>query len=248
VELKTEEIVISEFKGCKRHNFTVNGREALVVEPNNPTEGRPWVWRTEFFDAFSQVDDALLEKGWHLAYIKVSGMFGCNDAIEIMNNFYNVIVEHFKLNSRAAIFGFSRGGLYAFNYAVKYPNHSAGLYLDAPVLNILSWPAGRGQGIGSPPDWELCLAAYGLTEETALDFKDNPLDKIEKAVKFGIPVLLIAGDSDEVVPYSENGAFLAEKCEEYGKIKVIIKEGCGHHPHSVEDVTGPVKYILETFK
>lgn len=123
----------------------VDGRESYCVEPKNPDKERRYVWRTEFFGAFDAADLALLKKGWHILYHKVSNMYGCPASIEYMRAFQDYITPVFALNAKAVLFGFSRGGLYAVNYAVAYPERVSALYLDAPVLDICSWPAGKAR-------------------------------------------------------------------------------------------------------
>ena len=223
---------------------------SLVVLPKISAPGNIWVWRAEFFDAFPSVDMALLEMGWHLAYYSVSNMYGCPEAIKLMKEFHEYIVgKPYSLNPRPVIFGFSRGGLYAFNYAFDYPDKVSGLYLDAPVLDIRSWPGGKGNGQEHIEEWKECLASYGLTEETAREFTGNPLDKVEKVAKAGVPIIVVAGDADLGVPFLENAAILERKYREYnGKIKMIVKPGVGHHPHSLEDPQPIVDFILENMR
>lgn len=203
------------WKGYEKHDFLYEGRPAIVVLPKTPAFGNPWVWRAEFFDAFPFADMALLERGWHLVYYCVSNMYGCPEAIRLMNRFHKFIIEQYILYQRPVIFGFSRGGLYAFNYAAEYPDKVLCLYLDAPVLDIRSWPGGKGIGQGSPKEWEDCMAIYGLTEDTSRDFHDNPLDKVERVAKAGVPIIVVAGEADMIVPFLENSAMLERKYLEY---------------------------------
>jgi pimeloyl-ACP methyl ester carboxylesterase len=237
--------VISDWKGYERHDFLVDGREALVVRPKIALDGNPWVWRAEFFDAFPAVDMAMLGRGWHLAYYRVSDLYGCPRSIRLMRGFQAAAEAAFRLSGRAVLFGFSRGGLYAFNYAAKYPDKVAALYLDAPVLDIRSWPGGLGAGSGSPAEWEDCLRHYGLTRETAQSFTGNPLDRIDRVAAAGIPVAVVAGDEDGLVPYAENGALLVARYGELGgTVLAIVKRGCGHHPHSLEDPAPVVEFLM----
>jgi len=230
----------------ERLDFSLNGREVIIVKPLIPSESKPWVWRAEFFDAFAQADQALVEQGFHLAYYKVSDMYGCPEAIDFMHEFQHHVREFFGLAEKAVLFGFSRGGLYAFNYAARYPDYVSALYLDAPVLDIRSWPGGKGDGIGSSFEWLECLKWYGLTEEKAEHFDGNPLDHIPLVVAASIPIILVAGAEDIVVPFSENGAILVDRYRESGgEIQVIIKQGIGHHPHSLEDPRPIVDYIMK---
>ncbi|THF74178.1 alpha/beta hydrolase [Cohnella fermenti] len=223
----------------------LDGREGFVVAPRTAAPGRPWLWRTEFFGDFAQADRALLAAGWHLACFRLSDQYGCPGAVARMGRFQSYVTETFGLARRPVLLGLSRGGLYAFNYAATYPERVAALYLDAPVLDICSWPGGRGTGIGAAREWAECLAVYGLDERTASDAGVSPLDRIKPVAKARIPILLVAGDADIVVPYAENGALLAERYSLLGgPIETIVKPGVGHHPHSLSDPAPIVAFIL----
>ena len=84
----------SEWNGYRRLDFTVDGRDSLLIVPEHPLPGDPWVWRTEFFGAFDTVDRALLEKGWRIAYHKVSDMYGCQKAVEYLRAFQDLSLIH----------------------------------------------------------------------------------------------------------------------------------------------------------
>jgi pimeloyl-ACP methyl ester carboxylesterase/lysophospholipase L1-like esterase len=245
---KSVNLQTSDWNGYERFDFYLDGREAIVVAPKQAASGRPWLWRTEFFGAFDYADRELLKQGWHIAYIRLSHMYGCPFAIRSMEGFRAYLTEAFELASRAVLFGFSRGGLYAVNYAAAYPNSVLALYLDAPVLDMRSWPGGKGKGTGSPGDWEDCLAVYGMTEEEAMNADCVPLNRAgEKLAASGIPTLLVAGDADSTVPYCENGEKLEHIYQrEGGTIQVIVKKGIGHHPHSLENPLPIVQFIQNT--
>ncbi len=232
--------------GCEKRPVSAAGRDGFVVVPRKPLPGNPWAWRTEFFGAFDWADRALLEEGWHLAYYKVSDMFGCPEAVADMRKFQAAAEEALGLAPKAALFGFSRGGLYAVNYAAAYPEKVSLLYLDAPVLDIRSWPGGLGSAPRSDWDWEECKKWYGLDEESAPHFDRNPIDRAPELLRANIPVILVAGDADEVVPFAENGAKLQKLYESGGgTIRTILKPGCGHHPHSLEDPSPITAFIQE---
>lgn len=235
----------SDWNGYRRLDFAVGGRESLLICPKTPDTAGRWVWRAEFFGAFDTADQALLARGWAIAYHRVSNMYGCSQSVVYMREFREVLCDVFGMTGRAALFGFSRGGLYAFRYAVTWPEDVLALYLDAPVLDIRSWPGGKGAGIGDPACWEECKRWYCLDEHSAWFFRDNPLDRIDELVRTGIPVLLVAGEADDVVPYAENGAVMAARMAAAGgRIHVILKPGVGHHPHSLED-PAPITAFME---
>ena len=62
----------SVWNGFKRIDFEFEGREAILVFPHIPNEGKNWLFKTEYFDAFPEFEIEMIKRGWHLAYIKMS--------------------------------------------------------------------------------------------------------------------------------------------------------------------------------
>ncbi len=72
----------------------------------------------------------------------------------------------------------------------------------------------------------------------------HPIDKMHVLLENKIPVILIYGDSDSVVPYEENAAHLEKYYRENGGVIVAIgKENCGHHPHGLDDNTPIIEFV-----
>jgi pimeloyl-ACP methyl ester carboxylesterase len=246
--VRGEELVVTEttWHGFKRLDFVVSGRPALLVVPKTPAPGKPWIWRTEFFEHEPQADLALLERGWHVAYVNAKDMYGAPRALVIFDTFFEYVTRNYGLAHRVVLEGLSRGGLYAFNYAVAHPERVAAMYLDAPVLNIHSWPGRSKDTPAGAKLWKEFRDSYGLTEEQAVNFKDSPIDHIDVVAKAGIPILLIAGDADESVPLPNNGGILKKRYDELGGVcDTIIKPGGKHHPHSLVDPTPIVDFITK---
>jgi pimeloyl-ACP methyl ester carboxylesterase len=216
-----------------------------IVYPEHAVEGSPWVWRAEFFDSFTSVDLDLVRKGWHVAYCCLSDMYGAPAAIEAMKRFHSYAVQTLGFSPKPAVFGFSRGGLYTVNYAYAHPEDNCCLYLDAPCLDIRNWPAGLNRYPRSETEWAQCRLLYGLTDDSIKDYHDSPLNHAPALAKRGIPVILVAGDADELVYYPENGEIFEKRYRENGgPIKVILKPGGRHHPHSLEDPREITAFIL----
>ena len=238
----------TKWNGYQRVDFQSDNHAALIIQPAMKSEGNPWVWRAEFFNTFAWVDMELLCRGWHIGYVQYNIKYGCPAAVKGIRSFYMRVTGELGLSRKPSIFGFSRGGLYAVNYAAAYPDSLSSLYLDAAVLDICSWPGGKYTGLGSPQCWQECLQSYGMKEESADHFRGNPLDHAEALAKAGIPVIAVAGDADEVVPYHENTEIFEKTYKQNGgRIQVIIKPGVGHHPHSLEDPSAIVEFIIEAF-
>jgi pimeloyl-ACP methyl ester carboxylesterase len=234
----------SEWNGYTRVDFVLGERPCLVVFPKEAASGKPWIWRTEFFGHEPQADLALLAKGWHVAYMDAKNLYGSPKAMALFGQFYPHVVIRFGLSQRVVLEGFSRGGLYAFNFAVAHPTRVAALYLDAPVLDIRSWPGRKRDS----KEWAECLAAYGLTEES-LPAHRGPLDRVLTVAKAGVPIIAVCGDADQVVPFAENTGRLEKLYREAGgTIEVILKPGVDHHPHSLKDPTPIVDFLLKNAK
>lgn len=237
------------FSDYKSEQFLFEGHEAKVVFPEKPSEERLWIWRARFWGHEPQLDKALLDRGFHLVYVDVANLYGNDEAVGIWNRFYKFCRKKYGLNKKVVLEGMSRGGLIIYNWAAQNTGKVFSIYADAPVCDIKSWPGGLYSGAGSPADWEKCLEAYGLDSASVLDFKGIPIYTSIKVAKAGIPVIHVYGDADEVVPYEENTALLAEQFRKAGgTIKLIPKEGIGHHPHSLEDPSPLVEFILASIE
>jgi alpha-beta hydrolase superfamily lysophospholipase len=232
----------SEWHDYERLDFVVAGQPAILIVPHEAAPGNPWVWRAEWFgDRHGpQVSLALLEQGWHLAYINASDRYGSPAAMEIFDAFYARLTTEFGLASKMILEGFSRGGLYAFNFAATYPERVAALYLDAPALDLKSWPGYKKSR------WAEVAQNYGLTLEEMETAPVSPLQRITPVVEAGIPIIGVSGDADRIVKLDENLAVLAQRYREAGgTIEVIIKPGGTHQSHSLPDPTPIVEFLLE---
>jgi lysophospholipase L1-like esterase len=239
--------MISNWEGYKRLDFIVDGRSCILVVPKEPAQNNPWIWRTEFFGAFAQADIALLGKGYFVAYMDMQNMYGAPVAMGYMDKFYDYLESTYQLAPKTVLEGFSRGGLYAFNWAALHPERVACMYVDAPVCDFKSWPAGKGHGQGSPDDWTRLKQVYGFSsDDQALAYTLNPIDNLKPLADAGIPIIAVCGDADKTVPYDENIQIVEKRYLELGgQIKVIVKHGGDHHPHSLPDPTPIVSYILD---
>jgi pimeloyl-ACP methyl ester carboxylesterase len=235
----------STWAGFERADFTCDGRPAIVVAPRSPAPGRPWLWRAEFFGAFANVDEALLARGWHVAYLEHKNTFGSPETMRHWAAFYDELTRRHGLERRPVLLGMSRGGLYAYRWASERPETVGLIYGDAPVCDVKSWPGGKGKGKGSPADWALFLKTFGLTEAEALRWRGNPIDRLEPIARAKIPILHVVGDADDVVPLDENTRVLERRYQALGgQIEVIVKSGIGHHPHGLPNPAPIIDYIV----
>lgn len=236
----------SNFYGYRCTSFVYDGRDCKIVQPKKAAAGNPWVWRARFWGHEPQTDVALLDRGYHIVYCDVSGLFGAPAAVKKWDKFYNLMIRG-GLNPKVALEGMSRGGLIVYNWAVENPAKVACVYADAPVLDLKSWPLGVGTHKPSAGDVEELLNAYGFKDkQEALKYKKNPLDRAARIAKAGFPMLHVCGDADDVVPVSENtNPFEQEVLKNGGNIRVVHKAGVNHHPHSLKNPEAIVSFILK---
>ncbi len=230
----------SEWNGCDRYDFSFKGRSATVVVPKKAAEGNPWIWRPAFFDAFPSVDKALLNEGFHVVYYDVTHCYGNPRAVALGTEFYNYMKDYYGLSPKVTLEGFSRGGLYALNWAAKNTDKIACIYLDAPVCDVFSWPGRKNAEL-----WQDLLREWNTTDEEMNTFGGNPIDNLEPLSKAGIPIISVCGDADKTVPFKENMDIVRSRYMALGgPVEVILKPGVDHHPHSLENPEPVVDFIL----
>lgn len=230
------------WNGFKRIDFEFEGRAAILVFPQVPDKNKRWMIKTEYFDAFPNLEIELIKKGWHLAYIKNITRWCLDEDLDLKKRFADYLTNEFGLHKKCVPIGMSCGGLIASKFAARHPEYVQALYLDAPVMNFLSCPAGIGKaGNGMMQEF---IDATGMNLIDLINYRENPVDKMNILIQNNIPVIMVYGDSDNVVPYDENGQILEEYYRKNtGNIIVFGKENCGHHPHGLVDNTPIIDFI-----
>lgn len=232
------------FQGFVQYDFALNGVACKLVAPKQPAAGHPWVWRSRFWGHEPQFDRAMLERGWYVCYCDVGNLFGADSAIERWDRFYD-LTQQLGLDSKPFLEGMSRGGLIIMRWATEHPDRVSGIYADNAVMDMRSWPGGKGKGKGSAGDWQRCLKAYGLNEAQAAYFDDGPLDRLAPLAAAGVPIIALINEADDVVPPAENGDRLVARYKQLsGPITEIRRAGLGHHPHSLKDPTVLVDFAI----
>lgn len=231
-----------KWKGFDQYTFAYQDREAIVVCPKHAATGNPWIWRPAFFGAFASVDEELLRRGFHVAYYDLTHLYGSPRARKSGTDFYWNMVRMYGLSPKVTLEGFSRGGLFAYNWAADHPDKVACIYVDAPVCNVFSWPGRSPENAGL---WKGLLEEWGLTDDQMNSFSGNPIDRLKPLADARIPVICVCGDSDKVVPFSENSAIVRQRYTAMGApFELILKPGVDHHPHSLSDPAPVVDFII----
>ena len=237
------EKVIDKF-GFKCIEFTVFNRYARLICPACEPNGK-WLLKTEYADAFPAFEIEMLNRGYHVAYIENQTRWHVNSDDDAKLALADYLKENYSLKDKCVTVGMSCGGLQSIYFAAAHPERVAALFLDAPVTNLLSCPAYIGNEEKMPEDfWGEFYGATGITLSELLNYRNHPIDRIPDILAHNIPIFLAAGDSDEVVPYEENGAYVEKYYKEHGGIiEVVMKKGVGHHPHCLPDNTPIIEFV-----
>jgi len=214
--------------GHRLVKFDFEGREACVVFPDGArAEGNPWTWTIQWWQAFVERTPVLelLKKGWCHAWIDVFDRRGDEEALKTFASFQKFLVDELGFASKTHLVGMSWGGFFSVRYAAAYPENIAKIYLDAPLLNF--------DGFGNPDygrigPWADRKPADGKwTDDPRM-----PVNKAEAVAQAGIPVMLLYGGKDDVVPPAKNcELFIPRFKAAGGKIAVENRSEFGHHPH-----------------
>ena len=220
--------------------LTIDDKAVTVKVPAQAAPGKPWLWVGEFGGHLKKLEDGLVEKGWHVAYVGVSNQFGSARAMGVWEKVYAELTAKRGLSAKPALLGISRGGLYINAWARLHPDRVCVLYHDNGVCDVRSWPAGAkllAQGKGSPRDWELYRKEFGFGgEEEALARSLRPTDGMLPVVKAGVLLISCHGTADQTVPYVDNAGQLVKFWQDNGGVvKLFPKEGGDHHPHGLPD-------------
>lgn len=234
-----------EYHRFERFDFPLpDGPSCTLVAPHVAAAGRPWLWRMRFFGHEPALELDLLDRGFHLAYVDLANLYGSPSALARMEPFHALLAE-LGLSNQPVLMGMSRGGLPLLAWANAHPEGTAALYGDNPVGDLGTWPGGRG-GKRSDADWARTLDVFGWSEEDAAEAGDFLLRGLDAPIRAGVPLFLVQGLADEVVPAEQNGLRLANLWREGGGRTVVWpKPNANHHPHGLHPPAPLVREIRQ---
>ena len=207
--------------------FEVNERAALVMIPEKPAAGNPWVWYAPTLQNYPHHSqqfyfEQFLEHGIAVAGYDLGEVRGAPESSEQFSGFYEAMLEK-GYSAKPVLLGQSRGGLMMLCWAFRNPEKVRAFVGIYPVCNLASWPLENSKSS--------VLVDYGMSEEAILKQLDtfNPSENLAGLVKAGVPMFIIHGDCDKAVPYRDNGALIQVAYGNLGgKIEVKIISGKGH--------------------
>lgn len=211
-------------------SFLIDGHAAFILLPPEPLRKspQPWIHYAPTLPAYPDSHEKWMHEQFLAAGIAVAGIdageaYGSPEGQRLMTALHNELTQNRDFAPKPCLLGRSRGGLWASSWAIANPDKVAGIAGIYPVFDLQTYPG-----------LERAAAAYGLTPDQLKSQLSslNPISKIDTIAKARIPVFIIHGDDDKVVPLKENSARLAERYRQAGAegcVELLVINGQGHN-------------------
>ena len=209
--------------------FEIEGRPAFVFTPKalKEQDSKPWVLYCITVPGYPDVHEKwlheqLLSAGVAVAGVDVGESFGSLAGANLMDSLYAILVEKRNFSKKPAVLGRSRGGLQAMSWIAMGPQRAAGLAGIYPNYDLRAYP-----GIDKAAE------AYGLsaTELAIQEPNLNPIHKASVLAAAKLPVFMLHGDSDTVVPIEPNSRRVKDVYQQAGAdelAELVVIQGGKH--------------------
>ncbi|MCA9057391.1 MAG: prolyl oligopeptidase family serine peptidase [Planctomycetaceae bacterium] len=211
-------------------SFLVEGRAAFVMLPPESLRRspQPWIMYAPTLPAYPDIHEKWMHEQFLNAGIAVAGIdigeaYGSPNGRRLMTALYDELVQHRDYAAKPALLGRSRGGLWVSSWAIEHPDRVAAIGGIYPVFDLTTYP---GLNRAAP--------AYELSAEQLQQTltQHNPIEQAHVLAEHRIPVNIIHGDVDSVVPLDRNSLRLKQIYEANGQAKLMqltVAEGQGHN-------------------
>jgi len=207
--------------------FEVDGHKAFVYAAPKPAADKPWLWYAPTLGGVSIVQrtlyfESLMRAGIGIAGFDLGEVRGAPGSTAKFTLFYDEMVKR-SWSPKPILLGQSRGGMMMLAWGMRHPDKVSAFVGIYPVCNLASWPLKNSKAA--------TLADFGLTEtELVAKLKEfNPPDNLQGLLANKVPMFIVHGDSDVVVPYEENSGLIKERyAAGGGSITVKLIPGEGH--------------------
>jgi Prolyl oligopeptidase family len=207
--------------------FEVDGHQAFVYAAPKPAPAKPWLWYAPTLNGVSLVQrklyfESLMQAGVSIAGFDLGEVRGAPGSTAKFSLFYDEMVKR-GWSPQPILLGQSRGGLMMLAWGARNPDKARAFVGIYPVCNLASWPLKNSKAA--------TLADFGIPEAELVEKLGqlNPVDNLQGLLANKVPMFVVHGDSDLVVPYDDNTRLLKERYEAGGgSITVKIIPGEGH--------------------
>lgn len=211
-------------------SFLIAGRPAFILAPaaEKQQQPQPWILYAPTLPGYPDAAEKWMHEKFLAAGIAVAGIdcgeaYGSPAGQKLISALYKELTEKRNFAAKPCLLGRSRGGLWASSWAITNPDKVAGIAGIYPVFDLTTYP---GLDKAAP--------AYEMTEQKLRESlaTHNPIARADVLAKAKIPVFIIHGDEDTVVPLKENSAELAAKykaADAADRIQLVIAKGQGHN-------------------
>src|SRR3954447_7475705 len=206
--------------------FEIDGHKAFVYAAPRPAEGRPWLWYAPTLKGVSIVQrklyfESLMNAGISIAGYDLGEVRGAPASTAKFTLFYEEMVKR-GWSPKPILLGQSRGGLMMLAWGTRNGEKVRAFVGIYPVCNLASWPLKNSKAA--------TLADFAMTEtELVAELgRFNPVDNLQGLLSNKVPMFVVHGDSDVVVPYDDNTRLLKERYQAGGgtiTVKLIPGEG-----------------------
>ncbi len=220
------------FHGFKCEEFDFEDTIGYVVTPDSNSNNRI-AFKTEYWNAFPELEIELLKRGFHLVHVKNETRLANRNNCDMKARFIQYVSEKYNLDCKCVLVGMSCGGAQAVNFAAYYPELVSCLVIDAPVLNFLDFP-GKYNKYEKIWDEEFTRAYPNIKRSDIFTLEENPINNVPKLIEKRFPVIMLYGTEDMTVDYFSNGKLLEEAYSECSELLTVIpRNSQGHHPHGL---------------
>jgi arylsulfatase A-like enzyme len=211
-------------------SFLIAGHPAFVLTAaaEKRRTPQPWIFYAPTLPGYPDahekwMHEQFLKAGVAVAGIDIGEAYGSPEGRRLYTELYRELTEKRGFANRPCLLGRSRGGLWVTSWAVDNPDRIAGIAGIYPVFDLRIY-----RGVDKAP------RAYGLSraqfEARLMEF--NPIERAQVLAKHRVPLFIIHGDDDKVVPLKEHSAELAARYKSAGAsdlVTLIVAKGQGHN-------------------
>ncbi|HEX5105445.1 MAG TPA: prolyl oligopeptidase family serine peptidase [Pirellulaceae bacterium] len=210
--------------------FLVQDRPAFVLLPPEKERStpQPWIMYAPTLAGYPDEHEKWMHEQFLAAGVAVAGIdigesYGSPPGRKLFTALHDELTKNRGFANKPCLLGRSRGGLWVTSWACDHPEQVAGIAGIYPVFDLRTYP---GVAKAAP--------AYGLKadELEAKLSENNPIERVGVLAKAKVPVFIIHGDDDKVVPLKENSAKLAARYEAAGAkdtVTLVVAKGQGHN-------------------